>query len=973
MRTVKLGPLAITGWLAFAGCTDSELFVPPLNLDSAPDNRIEVQGRVCAQSADELEAFLKVMIIVDRSNSMLVTDPNNQRISAAQDLVLRFIEDPVSLRLRRGVEFALISFFGNVVVHTRNTEGLPGFSNDGPQILFSLAQIARTVANTGYDKALNQAFLLLDQDMARLSNTARARSRYEVIFLSDGLPFPDNCPGESNSPAAAVAGAGRIAALSALHRVPVTFNTAFASDPRMFELGNFVDGCSGNPTPDPNRSIGQETRALLQDMANEGRGTFTQFNNGDAITFEGFEFSEARRIFALSNFIASNVHARPAGDRMLPDSDADGLTDIDEAHLGSSPYLADSDGDGFSDGVEWRFRLSGFDPLDPTDARCSDIDRVDTDFDGLLDCEEIFLGTLRRSFDSDADGIPDAVEVSFGTDPNSANALQDRQSDADSDGGTNADELRWHTDPQVDDVSDRTRIAYRYEQNELPITDGRACYDFRVGNISLVSATSAPADQTPTGQSPPPGRNRILLHFAETPYDEPLSEPTYRLACVDTRYVADRDLKIPADGVVAIPERRPSDTYRASAVLRPNNSVCYASVNQDCGLNSLWCRYAADGSCNCFRPPQNAGDPVNGTPVGACPTCANGIDDDGDGLTDFPYDPDCFDSIDNDEGSTTACANGVDDDGDGAVDWPFDPGCDSAYDLDETSPTTMPQCADGIDNDGDGAIDHPNDPGCYATADNDESESLTNPVSDCADGFDNDGDGLVDFPADPGCFDANDIDEDGPQVCFFCEEITTNRPGQCDLGTSRCRARSGIPDAGSCTSFEDCRGGVCDTSTGRCRPCVRDRDCDTAPGSGDGLCEPSKGWCLRDAYTPTACTSDTDCPGGGCDVALGFCNVDPYFGCRDTRDCRPDQLCSENRGFCLEPVFATAPCDVDTPCAAGVCDLQQGFCLPQQGSEQCNQDDECPFGQCINASYCDQPTFVPPEQFRPEVDCRLAP
>jgi hypothetical protein len=81
--------------------------------------------------------------------------------------------------------------------------------------------------------------------------------------------------------------------------------------------------------------------------------------------------------------------------------------------------------------------------------------------------------------------------------------------------------------------------------------------------------------------------------------------------------------------------------------------------------------------------------------------CANGVDDDGDGATDFPADAGCSSAEDDGERSLgLACDNGVDDDGDGAVDWPADPGC-----LNRASTAEAPQCDDGIDNDGDGAID----------------------------------------------------------------------------------------------------------------------------------------------------------------------------------------------------------------------------------------------------------------------------
>jgi hypothetical protein len=60
--------------------------------------------------------------------------------------------------------------------------------------------------------------------------------------------------------------------------------------------------------------------------------------------------------------------------------------------------------------------------------------------------------------------------------------------------------------------------------------------------------------------------------------------------------------------------------------------------------------------------------------------------------------------------SQPACADGLDDDLDGLVDFPLDPGCASALDDSEHSPDLA--CDDGVDNDGDGFIDYPADPQC---------------------------------------------------------------------------------------------------------------------------------------------------------------------------------------------------------------------------------------------------------------------
>jgi hypothetical protein len=63
------------------------------------------------------------------------------------------------------------------------------------------------------------------------------------------------------------------------------------------------------------------------------------------------------------------------------------------------------------------------------------------------------------------------------------------------------------------------------------------------------------------------------------------------------------------------------------------------------------------------------------------PDCNNELDDDGDGLMDFPNDPGCTDAFDTDErGSNFECDNGLDDDGDGDFDFPDDSGCEDPMD-----------------------------------------------------------------------------------------------------------------------------------------------------------------------------------------------------------------------------------------------------------------------------------------------------
>jgi len=85
------------------------------------------------------------------------------------------------------------------------------------------------------------------------------------------------------------------------------------------------------------------------------------------------------------------------------DKDGDGLSDKEEADLGTDPEDADTDGDGVDDGQEVA------DGTDPTEA--------DTDGDGLDDGEEQDNGCDPNDPDTDGDGYSDFDEVTEGSDP----------------------------------------------------------------------------------------------------------------------------------------------------------------------------------------------------------------------------------------------------------------------------------------------------------------------------------------------------------------------------------------------------------------------------------------------------------------------------------------------------------------------------------------------------------------------------
>jgi len=87
------------------------------------------------------------------------------------------------------------------------------------------------------------------------------------------------------------------------------------------------------------------------------------------------------------------------------DSDGDGLTDVEEATIGTDPNNPDTDGDGLSDGDEVNTHVT--DPLNS-----------DSDGDGLTDGAEVEThSTDPNNADTDGDTFSDGDEVSDGSDP----------------------------------------------------------------------------------------------------------------------------------------------------------------------------------------------------------------------------------------------------------------------------------------------------------------------------------------------------------------------------------------------------------------------------------------------------------------------------------------------------------------------------------------------------------------------------
>jgi hypothetical protein len=250
------------------------------------------------------------------------------------------------------------------------------------------------------------------------------------------------------------------------------------SDPAYPYNCNGQDGCEA----DCRSSCRAEQLGVALSLA--GGGRYERIPYADQASFSRIDFRSTQRTFVLKELLVFNRNAIPTPEGFIPDSDADGLSDAEEALLSLNPLDADSDGDFFQDKLEHLLRTLGLDPELPNTFPDCDDETLDTDGDGLRDCEEKLLATDKTLFDTDADGFPDWVEFRAGTNPLFADTLDD----LDLDGKSNGQEVLAHTDPSSNDAQVRAEQGYRYRITDLGVTDdGRTCYDVRISNVTLVS------------------------------------------------------------------------------------------------------------------------------------------------------------------------------------------------------------------------------------------------------------------------------------------------------------------------------------------------------------------------------------------------------------------------------------------------------------------------------------------------------
>ncbi|MFQ6106006.1 MAG: hypothetical protein ACE5QF_00230 [Thermoplasmata archaeon] len=138
------------------------------------------------------------------------------------------------------------------------------------------------------------------------------------------------------------------------------------------------------------------------------------------------------------------------------DDDNDGLTDEQEATIGTSPINPDTDGDGYNDSAD-ALPLNQTEWIDTDNDGTGDNADTDDDDDGLLDDEETGLQTDPKNPDTDGDSYLDSVDVfplnsTEWNDTDNDGIGDNADTDDDDDGLTDEEEDEKGTDPRNPDT-----------------------------------------------------------------------------------------------------------------------------------------------------------------------------------------------------------------------------------------------------------------------------------------------------------------------------------------------------------------------------------------------------------------------------------------------------------------------------------------------------------------------------------------
>jgi hypothetical protein len=556
------------------------------------DDKLAVSGRVCTSPPDPTGFPVKVVLIVDQSGSMCISDPPGSqesvgfcemystvppgvtqpaRVRAVNRLLQQFSSAP-------NVQVALVPFETNVKGVWPGASG-PGGARFGRPDATLQTRVNTLQAELGkgtdYQGALAYAYSLIASDIVATEATTPEvlpRTRYVVVFLTDGVPFPkcaandnltqfaddlnpdltwadsfgagDFCnlidPEDPDAITGFVAGTDRnqnYQLFSYVKQITDLKDQYNIGDIRLHTVLMFNEEAVRNcgpicqdiygqyvrwpgPVPVADGPAAAKTIAAwtLQQLAQRGNGVYQEFSNFAGLAqlnLGALDYSSLASRNVMKSLMVQALSSEPGEVKRVVDTDGDGLIDDfdnDFTHK-TNKYFPDSDDDGFDDSFEVRHFDDGF-RADAKDGR------------GCDPTSPLTMGC--RSRDTDGDGLSQYIEQYLKTREtlvdSDADGIPDGMEvrygldpkarlttglDTDGDATSDADEFRMGSNPVSRDREFQEKAAYQYAITSETQSDGRVCYDFKVSNLQMVT----PPNRAGLTQ----GYNLFKVWFAEAP------------------------------------------------------------------------------------------------------------------------------------------------------------------------------------------------------------------------------------------------------------------------------------------------------------------------------------------------------------------------------------------------------------------------------------------------------------------------
>lgn len=546
--SVALASIALVLTFGFQNCSNTQL--TKIEFSALENPAVDFKASFCSRADFSNGVNSKFVIIMDLSasnfgdwkkqtvgsksvyywDSTLATDPNGERF----DAVKYFLENCGN---QAGAQFAFIGFSKTAGILSGDTLTCANLKFETKDVVSAQIdaikarqlQDERWYKQWAYPRYLSQtepdslvysvtsylsANKCLEQLMLDefLTNVSTAADRYNVFFISDGVPQDKNGTGCNLSTMTADQKTSCYLETN-LSSIAMTRTAAISKLKDVRIQGIYYGDSGGGVVP-----------TVLEALSREG-GT------SEVVELENFtgkknalcDLIVARNAteFRPDLYATINMTAYRKNGEIVADSDMDGLTDDEEVKLGYDPQNPRSSNvSGILDGI--CERLGGPTACQAKRSRIT-CDPNKLDLLGLSDCDTKILGlntlpgALADTVDSDRDGMPDFVEVIKGTDP----ARADMTLDPDNDAIVTRDEILRGTDPFFKDNEtpvfklNQSSITFRPTSSvENALTCSAGTWDLSLGRLQYAETlpVTSFADSLATMKHPRNAQIVLVLH-----------------------------------------------------------------------------------------------------------------------------------------------------------------------------------------------------------------------------------------------------------------------------------------------------------------------------------------------------------------------------------------------------------------------------------------------------------------------------